>query len=163
MEKHAVDRATLRRCWSGCASCSIRGSCSSSSPSSTEIPVIAISGEYNGSAPAALIADGSLDKGNYKPQELFSRIVDLRQAYIGNSTCDGCHCNIAVTQMVPECAKFANGRKENSENPPMPSALLIREFSRIRHSGGRSVVHPRATGLQETGKMTPPFYTNQDY
>jgi CheY-like chemotaxis protein len=42
-----------------------------------QIPVIAISGEYNGLAPAGLIADAFFNKGNYQPQELFNRVADL--------------------------------------------------------------------------------------
>src|SRR5690348_2499570 len=42
-----------------------------------QIPVIVISGEFNGIAPDGLIADAVLNKGNYKPQELFSKIADL--------------------------------------------------------------------------------------
>lgn len=41
------------------------------------IPVIAISGEYNGIAPAGLIADAFFSKGSYTPPELFKRIADL--------------------------------------------------------------------------------------
>lgn len=41
------------------------------------IPVIAISGEYNGVSPAGLIADYFLSKGSYKPEDLFGRIADL--------------------------------------------------------------------------------------
>lgn len=41
------------------------------------IPVIAISGEYNGIAPAGLIADAFFSKGNYELPELFNRIADL--------------------------------------------------------------------------------------
>lgn len=41
------------------------------------IPVIAITGEYNGIAPAGLIADAFFSKGSYTPQELFNKIADL--------------------------------------------------------------------------------------
>ena len=41
------------------------------------IPVVAISGEFNGSSPAGLIADAFLTKGQYPPEELFRKIADL--------------------------------------------------------------------------------------
>ncbi len=41
------------------------------------VPVIAISGEYNGIAPEGLIADAFFSKGAYKPDQLFSKIADL--------------------------------------------------------------------------------------
>lgn len=41
------------------------------------IPVIAVSGEYNGLAPTGLIADAFLSKAGYNPQELFKKIADL--------------------------------------------------------------------------------------
>jgi CheY-like chemotaxis protein len=41
------------------------------------IPVIAISGEFNGTMPAGLIADYFLSKGSYHPEDLFTRIADL--------------------------------------------------------------------------------------
>lgn len=41
------------------------------------IPVIAISGEFNGTAPSGLIADHFFSKGSYSPEELFLRIADL--------------------------------------------------------------------------------------
>ena len=42
-----------------------------------QIPVIAISGEYNGTAPEGLIADAFFSKGDYKPEELFDKIGGL--------------------------------------------------------------------------------------
>ena len=42
-----------------------------------QIPVIAISGEYDGTAPEGLIADAFFSKGEYKPEELFSKIAGL--------------------------------------------------------------------------------------
>jgi CheY-like chemotaxis protein len=42
-----------------------------------QIPVIAISGEFTGEAPAGLIADAFFCKGHYRPEELFQRITDL--------------------------------------------------------------------------------------
>lgn len=41
------------------------------------IPVIAISGEYNGGSPAGLIADAFLSKGHYSPEELFNKIAEF--------------------------------------------------------------------------------------
>jgi CheY-like chemotaxis protein len=41
------------------------------------IPVIAISAEFNGTAPVGLIADGFFSKGEYGPQELFRKIREL--------------------------------------------------------------------------------------
>src|SRR6478736_3897670 len=41
------------------------------------IPVIAISGEFTGDAPAGLIADAFFIKGQYDPDELFDRVAEL--------------------------------------------------------------------------------------
>ena len=41
------------------------------------IPVIAISGEYNGIVPAGLIADAFFTKGAYPPEQLFRKIAEL--------------------------------------------------------------------------------------
>jgi CheY-like chemotaxis protein len=41
------------------------------------IAVIAISGEYNGSEPAGLIADAFFTKGHYAPEQLFKEIAGL--------------------------------------------------------------------------------------
>ena len=41
------------------------------------VPVIAITGEYTGSAPAGLIADAFFTKGLYPPEQLFNKIADL--------------------------------------------------------------------------------------
>lgn len=41
------------------------------------IPVIAISGQFNGIAPEGLIADYFFSKGSYRPQELFDKIAEL--------------------------------------------------------------------------------------
>jgi CheY-like chemotaxis protein len=41
------------------------------------IPVIAISGEFDGVTPPGLIADYFLSKGSYQPENLFARIADL--------------------------------------------------------------------------------------
>jgi CheY-like chemotaxis protein len=41
------------------------------------IPVIAISGEYNGIVPAGLIADAFFTKGSYPPDQLFRKIAEL--------------------------------------------------------------------------------------
>ncbi len=41
------------------------------------IPVIAISGEYNGLQPQGLVADAFFSKAEYTPEQLFSRIADL--------------------------------------------------------------------------------------
>ncbi len=41
------------------------------------IPVIAISGEFNGDSPAGLIADAFFTKGEYAPEDLFRKIADL--------------------------------------------------------------------------------------
>jgi len=41
------------------------------------IPVVAISGEYNGTIPAGLIADAFFTKGIYPPEQLFSKIAEL--------------------------------------------------------------------------------------
>jgi len=44
------------------------------------IPVIVISGEFSGlSVPESVLADAFFAKGQYKPQELFTRILDLLQ------------------------------------------------------------------------------------
>ncbi|PYV52074.1 MAG: hypothetical protein DMG92_02210 [Acidobacteria bacterium] len=42
-----------------------------------QLPVIAISGEYTGIAPTGLIADAFFSKGEYSPEDLFARIVEL--------------------------------------------------------------------------------------
>ncbi len=42
-----------------------------------QIPVIAISGEYDGIAPEGLIADAFFTKAGYKPEQLFTRIAEL--------------------------------------------------------------------------------------
>lgn len=42
-----------------------------------QIPVIAISGEYNGNHPTGLIADAFFTKGHYAPEQLFARITSL--------------------------------------------------------------------------------------
>jgi CheY-like chemotaxis protein len=41
------------------------------------IPVVAISGEFNGQSPAGLIADAFFTKGQYAPEELFEKIAEL--------------------------------------------------------------------------------------
>ena len=41
------------------------------------IPVIAISGEYNGTTPQGLICDAFFTKGHYTPEALFARISEL--------------------------------------------------------------------------------------
>ena len=41
------------------------------------IPVIAITGQYNGTMPIGLIADSYFSKGHYAPQELFTNISRL--------------------------------------------------------------------------------------
>jgi len=41
------------------------------------IPVIAISGEYNGNHPNGLISDAFFTKGHYTPEQLFARIAGL--------------------------------------------------------------------------------------
>lgn len=41
------------------------------------IPVIAISGEFNGASPAGLIADAFFTKAQYAPEELFRKIAEL--------------------------------------------------------------------------------------
>ncbi len=43
------------------------------------IPVIAISGEFDGESPAGLIADAFFTKGQYSPEEMFRKIGDLIQ------------------------------------------------------------------------------------
>ena len=43
----------------------------------SHIPVIAISGEYNGTAPTGLIADAFFTKGSYTLAQLFTKIADL--------------------------------------------------------------------------------------
>jgi CheY-like chemotaxis protein len=42
-----------------------------------QLPVIAISGQYNSTAPAGLIADAFFSKGLYSQEELFERITEL--------------------------------------------------------------------------------------
>lgn len=46
-----------------------------------QVPVIAISGEYAGSTPQGLISDAFFHKGDYTPQQLFSRIIDLLEQF----------------------------------------------------------------------------------
>lgn len=41
------------------------------------IPVIAISGEFNGDSPEGLIADAFFTKGQHSPEELFRKIAEL--------------------------------------------------------------------------------------
>jgi CheY-like chemotaxis protein len=41
------------------------------------IPVIAISGEFNGIAPEGLIADAFFTKGQYSPEQMFQKIAEL--------------------------------------------------------------------------------------
>lgn len=41
------------------------------------IPVIAISGEFEGESPAGLVADAFFIKGQYPPEDLFGKIADL--------------------------------------------------------------------------------------
>lgn len=41
------------------------------------LPVIAISGQYNGTAPTGLIADAFFTKGDYSHEELFAKILEL--------------------------------------------------------------------------------------
>ena len=41
------------------------------------IPVVAISGEFNGESPAGLIADAFFTKGQYPPEDLFRKIAEL--------------------------------------------------------------------------------------
>lgn len=43
------------------------------------IPVIAISGEFNGESPAGVIADAFFTKGQYEPNELFRKIAELME------------------------------------------------------------------------------------
>ncbi len=45
-----------------------------------QIPVIAISGEYNGITPAGLLSDAFFSKEAYTPKELFSKIAELLKA-----------------------------------------------------------------------------------
>lgn len=42
-----------------------------------QIPVIAISGEFNGIAPEGLIADAFFTKGLYTPEQMFQKIAEL--------------------------------------------------------------------------------------
>jgi CheY-like chemotaxis protein len=44
-----------------------------------QLPVIAISGEYDGDAPTGLIADAFFSKGGYSPEDLFAKIIELLQ------------------------------------------------------------------------------------
>ena len=46
------------------------------------IPVIAMSGEYNGASPQGLIADAFFTKGHYTPEDLFTRIAELLESPI---------------------------------------------------------------------------------
>ena len=41
------------------------------------IPVVAISGEFNGASPAGLIVDAFFTKGQYTPEDLFPKIAEL--------------------------------------------------------------------------------------
>jgi CheY-like chemotaxis protein len=43
------------------------------------IPVVAISGDFNGQSPAGLIADAFFTKAQYAPEELFRKIVELME------------------------------------------------------------------------------------
>lgn len=42
-----------------------------------QIPVIAISGEFNGTTPEGLIADAFFTKGQHTPEEMFQKIAEL--------------------------------------------------------------------------------------
>ncbi len=42
-----------------------------------QIPVIAISGEFNGITPEGLIADAFFTKGQYTPEQMFQKIAEL--------------------------------------------------------------------------------------
>ena len=42
-----------------------------------QIPVIAISGEFDGIAPEGLIADAFFTKGQYSPEQMFQKIAEL--------------------------------------------------------------------------------------
>jgi CheY-like chemotaxis protein len=44
------------------------------------IPVVAMSGEYNGTNPQGLIADAFFTKGHYTPEALFTRIAELLES-----------------------------------------------------------------------------------
>ncbi len=46
-----------------------------------QVPVIAISGEYSGITPSGLIADAFFHKGDYTPEQLFSKIADLLEQF----------------------------------------------------------------------------------
>ena len=45
-----------------------------------QIPVIAISGEFDASGPVELLADAFFQKGAYRPEQLFAKIVALLKA-----------------------------------------------------------------------------------
>jgi CheY-like chemotaxis protein len=42
-----------------------------------QLPVIAVSGQYNGTAPTGLIADAFFSKGHYNHEQLFEKILEL--------------------------------------------------------------------------------------
>ena len=42
-----------------------------------QVPVIAVSGQYNGETPSGLMADAFFTKGSYKHEELFAKIREL--------------------------------------------------------------------------------------
>ena len=46
-----------------------------------QIPVIAVSGEFNGMAPEGLIADAFFSKSEYRPEELFNKILSLIEQF----------------------------------------------------------------------------------
>ncbi len=46
----------------------------------TQIPVIAISGEYDGLTPVGVLSDAFFSKASYTPEELFVKIAELLKA-----------------------------------------------------------------------------------
>ncbi|HKW68379.1 MAG TPA: response regulator [Terriglobales bacterium] len=46
-----------------------------------QVAVIAISGEYAGTAPSGLIADAFFSKSDYSPEQLFSKIAELLEHF----------------------------------------------------------------------------------
>ena len=64
-----------------------------------QIPVIAISGEYNGSMPEVLIADAFFAKAHYRPDELFGKIAQLlEQSPVRSSIVKAEHAPVWVPQ-----------------------------------------------------------------
>ena len=98
------------------------------------IPVIAISGEYNGNHPNGLISDAFFTKGHYTPEQLFARIAGLlREAPLRPQLTRPDTAPVWVPRTSSEYVVLILSR--------VPSFLLRRERDiRLRDPGDR--VHP---------------------